>query len=146
MDQHEPEWSYEKHLGHDLSSLEEKNLPSCYSNPGSIDAWRHDRMYTTFIPIVSAYKEATWMTVGDGRYRSDAYFLKKNGVDVLATNLSDRVNPNLQNLLCALKLLDYGLACIISFKEAPPHGLRNELRQHGFELILLPKNPYLHDD
>ena len=29
------------------------------------------------------------MTVGDGAYGADAYFLKENGADVLATNIND---------------------------------------------------------
>jgi ubiquinone/menaquinone biosynthesis C-methylase UbiE len=292
VDHNEPQWSYDRQLDHDSLVLAEKNLPSCYSNPNSIDAWRHDRMYNTIIPIIKAYNEAKWMTVGDGKYGSGAYFLKKNGVDVLATSLSDgslaiakrkgfidkfktenaerlsaldesydfvlckesyhhfprptiafyemlrvskrgviliepqettnrflnhaknifkklmrkdkstefeisgnfifRINPReiekmmtalnyevvaikrfndfyhprlshadhsitsfpfiitklgilIQNLMCALKMLDYGLACIVSFKEIPSESLCNELRNYGFKIISLPKNPYVRE-
>ena len=48
-----------------------------------------------------------------------------------------------QNLLCALKMLDYGLACVIVFKEVPSKNLQHELRRHRFQILFLPKNPYL---
>jgi len=290
MEHHQPQWSYDRHREDELSSSKDQRLPSCYSSPNSIDAWRHERMHRMMSPLLRACAEATWMTVGDGSYGSDAYFLKRNGADVLATSLSGaslavakekgfldkfkaenaecisapdasfdfvlckesyhhfprpavalyemlrvarrgvvliepqetskkpldyakdvckrlirkdgsrlfepcgnfifRVNvrelekmmlalnyeliairrfndfyhPRLsaagystfsvpalatklgiivQNLLCALKVLDYGLACIVVFKQVPPENLRHELRRHGFQLRHLPSNPYL---
>lgn len=84
----EPEWSYSRHYNHTRASAEEE-LPSCYSSPTSIDAWRHNRMKRTIIPLIKGCPGATWMTVGDGAYGSDAHFLRENGADVLATNIND---------------------------------------------------------
>jgi len=83
------EWSYGKHMAKEL--LESKNdaLPSCYAYPNSIDNWRHERIHRVLLPLIESYKGCNWITIGDGRYGSDAYFLKKNGVDVTATSLSD---------------------------------------------------------
>ena len=64
-------------------------LPSCYTRPDSVDCWRHDRMLRSVLPLIEAFPQATWATIGDGRYGSDAFFLKRHGADVLATSLTD---------------------------------------------------------
>lgn len=54
----------------------------------SIDTWRHGRMYDCIIPLID--ESQSWVTIGDGRYGSDAYFLQKRGVGkVLPTDLSE---------------------------------------------------------
>ena len=63
------------------------NLPSCYERPDCVDAWRHRRMLVTILPLVRP--QTTWMTIGDGRYGSDAFFLQEQGADVLATDIND---------------------------------------------------------
>lgn len=80
--------SYERQRDHELSRSAHRQLPSCYTNPTSIDAWRHRRMHETIAPLIDKHPGATWMTVGDGRFGSDAYFLVQKGVDVLATSLT----------------------------------------------------------
>ena len=45
------------------------DLPSCFERPSSIDG-------------------AVWMTLGDGKFGSDAYFLESHGLDVTATSIS----------------------------------------------------------
>jgi ubiquinone/menaquinone biosynthesis C-methylase UbiE len=290
VEYNQPQWNYDRHRADDLSSSDGQKLPACYSSPRSIDAWRHERMHRIIMPVLRAYPEATWMTIGDGSYGSDAYFLRRNGTDVLATSLSDaslaiaqqrgfiarfqaenaesisvpdesfdfvlckesfhhfprpaiafyemvrvakravvliepqetsrklldhaknvlkrilrkdkstlfepsgnfifrlsarelekmmtalnheavaikRFNdfyhPRLanadyatfsfpalltrlgivtQNLLCALRMLDYGLACVVAFKGVPGEDLQHTLRRHGFRMRFLPRNPYL---
>lgn len=49
----------------------------------------------------------------------------------------------IQNILCASKALDYGLATVMAFKEKPGRDLLRELERHGFKVSFLPKNPYL---
>ena len=54
----------------------------------SIDRWRHERLYDCVKPIINSSE--SWLTIGDGRYGSDAYFLRKRGVkQILSTDLSD---------------------------------------------------------
>ena len=77
-----PEWSYSKHAAHELE------LPSCYTNPRSVDAWLHRRMLEMVRPLLQQFPEGSWMTVGDGRYGSDANFLENAGVSAVATNIS----------------------------------------------------------
>lgn len=64
-------------------------MPSFYSAPGSIDCWRHTRMLASVDTLVEAMPHAKWLTVGDGRYGSDAGYLTSLGADALATSLTD---------------------------------------------------------
>jgi SAM-dependent methyltransferase len=65
-------------LKHARTWLEEDNL----------DYWRHERMYKMINPLLVADKNASWLTVGDGRYGRDAHYIGKRGVKVLATDIS----------------------------------------------------------
>lgn len=40
-------------------------------------------------PLLKAYQGAAWLTVGDGRYGSDAHYLASKGADATATDISD---------------------------------------------------------
>jgi ubiquinone/menaquinone biosynthesis C-methylase UbiE len=61
-----------------------------WKNKNTIDFWRHKRMYENLNPLVHNYPEASWLTVGDGRYGTDAnYLLSEGAKKVLATDISD---------------------------------------------------------
>lgn len=81
-------WSYDRHKQHEMELAEKTNLPSCYSRPNSVDAWRHRRMLESMLPILRHSPEAKWLTVGDGGFGSDAFFLESHGIDVMATSIS----------------------------------------------------------
>lgn len=81
--------SYARHRSHELSMSQKATLPACYASPQSIDAWLALRMHRTVLPILEAYPGSTWMTIGDGAYAGDAYFLKQHGADVTATSITD---------------------------------------------------------
>ncbi len=56
----------------------------------SLDAWRHRRMYATLDPLIESFPDHSWLTIGDGRYGTDARYLIEKGVsDVHASDLSD---------------------------------------------------------
>ena len=63
--------------------------PSRYGAPHSIDNWRHSRMLACTHPLTEALPQSVWMTLGDGRYGSDAAYLKEQGVYATATSLTD---------------------------------------------------------
>jgi len=46
-------------------------------------------MHESIDPLLEYDKDASWLTVGDGRYASDARYIKKKGISVLATDISD---------------------------------------------------------
>lgn len=79
-------WSYERHRDHER---EEVNWPSCYTRPGSIDAWRHRRMHDTLLPMLEAVPGARWLTIGDGNFASDAHYLMRKGAEAVASSISD---------------------------------------------------------
>ncbi len=86
--------SYQNHVEMESGAFKQNDdgelkLPSCYAAEGSIDAWRHRRMYEFVLPLILDDPSATWMTVGDGRFGSDAYMLSELGCDVTATSLTD---------------------------------------------------------
>ena len=81
--------SYERHVNKEAAQAEALRLPSCYTDAGSVDAWRHARMHRFLLPLIEGDAGATWMTVGDGNFGSDAHFLEQQGLDVLATSLTD---------------------------------------------------------
>lgn len=68
--------------------------------PGTINHWRFERMYRLADPLLESVPNATWLTVGDGRYGLDAQYLQAHGANALATDISD-------TLLCESK--DAGL-------------------------------------
>lgn len=70
-------------------SENQMELPSRYTRPDSVDNWRHTRMLGMTRAIWEGHPESTWMTVGDGRYGSDAAYLHSQGVRVTATSLTD---------------------------------------------------------
>lgn len=55
----------------------------------TLDYWRHRRMLD---PIKSfIVKNDSWLTIGDGRYGTEANFLIENGLNAHATDLSDKL-------------------------------------------------------
>lgn len=81
--------SYEKHAAVEAEQASRSRMPACFMDPESVDAWRHRRMHEMLSPLIEVSPAAKWLTVGDGSYGSDAYFLQQQGIDVLASSLTD---------------------------------------------------------
>jgi len=77
--------SYERHVEWEKGIT---GLPSCISDPESIDAYRHKRMWGFAAPIFNSFSNVTLLTVGDGRYGSDAIILQEHDLDITATSIS----------------------------------------------------------
>jgi SAM-dependent methyltransferase len=73
-----------------VKSESEMELPSRYTSPSSVDNWRHTRMLALTKPIWELFPKSKWITIGDGRYGSDAAYLHSQGVDVISTTLTDK--------------------------------------------------------
>jgi ubiquinone/menaquinone biosynthesis C-methylase UbiE len=55
-----------------------------------VDSWRHRRMREEILPLIRAAKDKKWLTVGDGRYGTDAHYLISEGIkDVHASDMVD---------------------------------------------------------
>jgi len=61
----------------------------CWLRDDTVNAWRHQRIYRTIAPLLLNYPESSWLTVGDGRYGTDAQYIQSRGKKVLATDISD---------------------------------------------------------
>ena len=60
-----------------------------WRNQNSVNYWRHSRMSHIVSPLVQSFARAKWLTVGDGRYGSDAVALVRIGAQsVHASDLS----------------------------------------------------------
>lgn len=60
------------------------------SQKNTLDSWRHNRMYSLVEPIVRFDSAATWLTVGDGRFGTDAHALIEMGAEnVHCSDMSD---------------------------------------------------------
>ena len=87
---HDPNWGYQKQDDHENAIFNENDLPSCYTHPDSIDAWRHIRMQESIAPLLTYYKNPSCLTLGDGKFGSDAYFLQRYSDNVLASSLNTK--------------------------------------------------------
>jgi len=82
-DRHEEEW--EKCINDE----ERRKIAATWMKEGTLDRWRHHRMLSPIKPFISGDK--TWLTVGDGRYGTDAHFIISEGGIAHASDISDRL-------------------------------------------------------
>jgi ubiquinone/menaquinone biosynthesis C-methylase UbiE len=83
MDFHLASYAKHKNLIHDEA------LRDSWAKFDTVDYWRHERMYTNLLSFIRAYPNSSWLTIGDGRYGTDANFLQRNGCEALATDIND---------------------------------------------------------
>jgi len=83
--------SYEQHAEnfneYRTGGKKEKHAKTWFETD-TVDAWRHQRMYWTLDPILNAEPEATWLTIGDGRYGKDAHYINVKECDAMASDIS----------------------------------------------------------
>ena len=72
-----------------LSNKEKNTHARQWLKKNSLDYWRHKRMLSTVKPFIK--KGEKWLTIGDGRYGTEANFIISNGADALATDYSDKL-------------------------------------------------------
>ncbi len=83
-DKHEAEWDKV------LNDAERQLVGETWFLNDTLDSWRHQRMREPVKPLASMDKDASWLTIGDGRFGSDAHFLLSLGVsNVHCTDISD---------------------------------------------------------
>lgn len=70
-----------------LEDEERKRVAASWMQKDTLDYWRHHRMLSPVKPLISS--ESTWLTVGDGRYGTDANFILSHGGVAHATDLTD---------------------------------------------------------
>jgi ubiquinone/menaquinone biosynthesis C-methylase UbiE len=68
----------------------------------TLNHWRYERIYRLLLPLIETDPDARWLTVGDGRFGSDARFLKQHGVSAHASDWS----PQLLQIAAERGLID----------------------------------------
>ena len=110
-DQQNKEWS------ECISNKEKRKHSKQWLKKNTLDYWRHKRMLETIKPFIK--KDENWLTIGDGRYGTEANYIITNGANALATDYSD-------------KLLKIG-------KEI---GFINEYKKENAESLSFPDNSF----
>lgn len=83
-DRHSSEWS------NYLEDSYKKKLGDAWREKNTLDYWRHERLRNSVKPIIEENYNATWLTVGDGRYGTDANHLLNMGAkNVHCSDISD---------------------------------------------------------
>lgn len=73
------------------NSDEHQRLAKSWFDETTADYWRHNRMYEA-VDCLSQQKDATWLTVGDGRWGLDAIRIKKRGFkEVLPSDICENL-------------------------------------------------------
>lgn len=76
---------YASQAAHSESSESDQMCP----DQETVDYWRHERMFAPIRSLVESDPSATWLTVGDGRYGSDARRLISWRANATASDISD---------------------------------------------------------
>ncbi len=80
---------HEKHFHQFADGGNNETLARTWFEEDTVDSWRHERMYNSILSLLYAYPDSHWLTVGDGRYGTDAHYIREKGVKVLASDISD---------------------------------------------------------
>jgi len=84
--------SYKSHEENIIKMVEETDFESfrrSYFDEGLTTSWLVNLFNTYLDPLLESDTNASWLTIGDGRYGSDAHYLIKKGFRVMATDISD---------------------------------------------------------
>lgn len=82
-DRHEHEW--EKCI----SDEGKTKVAATWMKNNTLDRWRHNRMLSKIKPFIT--NETTWLTIGDGRYGTDAHFIISQGGIAHASDISEKL-------------------------------------------------------
>ena len=85
------------------------------------------------------YRDLAWKGINDFWHMP---FANADHEKLSVAMVATRTAIATQNLLARIRLLQYGLAVVICFKESPTVALRSSLKRSGFNILNLPQNPY----
>lgn len=79
--------SYDSQSQHEIHEMLE--IPATIAAESTVGAWRHRRLLEPVLVFAEPFPDALWLTVGDGRYGSDAAFLGRHGIRAIASSITD---------------------------------------------------------
>lgn len=79
--------SYDAQSQHEAHEMLE--IPAIIAAESTVGAWRHRRLLEQILGFAEPFPDALWLTVGDGRYGSDAAFLRRHGIRAIASSITD---------------------------------------------------------
>ncbi|WP_353432645.1 methyltransferase domain-containing protein [Polynucleobacter sp. MWH-UH23A] len=83
-DNHSAEWERVLH------DPDYQKMGQTWLRTDTLDAWRHARMREPLRAIIQNDPQANWLTIGDGRFGTDAHYLLASGVkEVHCSDVSD---------------------------------------------------------
>ena len=80
---------HKKHYCEHTIGGEKEQHAKSWLKQDTVGTWYDARMYRLLDPLLAAYPQAAWLTVGDARYGNDAHYIRQKGLKVLATDISD---------------------------------------------------------
>ena len=83
--------SYDRHSSHYADRLANGTLETSpmYDETDSIFRWKYTNVTRSLDPFLNVCPGAEWLTVGDGRYGSEAHYIESKGGQALATDITD---------------------------------------------------------
>lgn len=84
--------SYEKHATHFklyARDGQRQTIAQNWLREDTIGAYLAHKRHSIADPLLESYPKAAWLTVGDGRYGSNAHYLTSKGGEATATDISD---------------------------------------------------------
>lgn len=73
-----------------LSDTKMGEFGASWLRKDTVDFWRHNRIRQLIQPLIKHNLDCSWLTIGDGRYGTDANYLLCSGINqVHATDISD---------------------------------------------------------
>ena len=111
------ELSYKLHAERDNTQQKTMQLEMYrdWFESGTVDLWRHLRMFRLLDPFLEEFSGADWLTVGDGTYGTASRYVQKRGSDALPVD----INVSLLQL-------------------SKEHGLINDYRRENAESLSFP--------
>ena len=82
-DNHEEEWDK------CINDEERKKIAETWLKEGSLDKLRHLRMLSCIDPLINGKNK--WLTIGDGRYGTDAHYIIEKGDKAHASDISKKL-------------------------------------------------------
>lgn len=81
----------ENHHKNVINTEETKLKSETWFLKNTVDYWRHKKIRDSLLPIIKHFPESTWLTVGDGRYGTDANYLLDNKLIAHASDIQDEL-------------------------------------------------------